>query len=42
VTSFALSGDEAKARDAGCDGYVTKPYSPREMLAKVTEYIGPA
>jgi two-component system cell cycle response regulator DivK len=42
VTSFALSGDEAKARDAGCDGYVAKPYSPREMLAKVVKFIGPA
>src|ERR1700722_2604428 len=27
VTSYALSGDEAKARDAGCDGYVAKPFS---------------
>ena len=25
VTSYALSGDEEKARAAGCDGYVTKP-----------------
>ena len=42
VTSFALSGDEAKAREAGCDDYVAKPYSPRVMLAKVVEYVGPA
>ena len=42
VTSFALSGDETKAREAGCDDYVAKPYSPREMLAKVVEYVGPA
>jgi len=42
VTSFALSGDEAKARDAGCDDYIAKPYSPRKMLAKVVEYVGPA
>lgn len=42
VTSFALSGDEAKARAAGCDDYVAKPYSPRHMLAKVIEYVGPA
>jgi two-component system, cell cycle response regulator DivK len=39
VTSYALSGDEAKARAAGCDGYVTKPFSPRELLAKVREYL---
>ena len=42
VTSFALSGDEAKAREAGCDDYIAKPYSPRKMLAKVIEYVGPA
>jgi two-component system, cell cycle response regulator DivK len=38
VTSYALSGDEGKARAAGCDGYVPKPYSPRLLLAKVREY----
>jgi two-component system, cell cycle response regulator DivK len=39
VTSYALSGDEAKARSSGCDGYVTKPYSPRALLAKIKEYL---
>jgi two-component system cell cycle response regulator DivK len=39
VTSYALSGDEAKARAAGCDAYVTKPYSPRQLLAKIREYL---
>jgi two-component system, cell cycle response regulator DivK len=39
VTSYALSGDEGKARDAGCDAYVTKPYSPRALLAKIREYM---
>jgi two-component system cell cycle response regulator DivK len=39
VTSYALSGDEAKAREAGCDAYVTKPYSPRQLLAKIREYL---
>ena len=37
VTSYALSGDEDKARAAGCDAYVTKPYSPRALLAKIRE-----
>jgi two-component system cell cycle response regulator DivK len=39
VTSYALSGDDVKARDAGCDAYVTKPFSPRALLAKVREYL---
>ncbi|MBX2885565.1 MAG: response regulator [Granulosicoccus sp.] len=39
VTSYALSGDETKARDAGCDGYITKPFSPREMLATVHKFL---
>lgn len=39
VTSYALSGDEAKARAAGCDGYVTKPFSPRQLLAKIREFL---
>ncbi len=39
VTSYALGGDEAKAAAAGCDAYVTKPYSPRALLAKVREFL---
>ena len=39
VTSYALAGDEAKARDAGCNGYVAKPYSPRLLLQKVREFV---
>jgi two-component system, cell cycle response regulator DivK len=40
VTSYALSGDEEKARAAGCDGYIAKPFSPRQLLGKVRELIG--
>jgi two-component system cell cycle response regulator DivK len=39
VTSYALSGEEKKARAAGCDDFVPKPYSPRELLAKIRQYI---
>ncbi len=39
VTSYALSGDDSKAHDAGCDAYVTKPYSPRQLLAKIKEFL---
>jgi two-component system cell cycle response regulator DivK len=40
VTSYALSGDDVKAFEAGCDAYVTKPFVPRELLAKVRELLG--
>ena len=39
VTSYALSGDDQKAFAAGCDAYVTKPFSPRALLAKIREYL---
>ena len=39
VTSYALSGDEAKTLAAGCDGYVAKPFSPRLLLAKIREFL---
>ena len=37
VTSYALSGQ--KARAAGCDDYVPKPFSPRQLLAKIRHYL---
>jgi two-component system cell cycle response regulator DivK len=39
VTSYALSGDEEKARAAGCDDFVPKPFSPRQLLAKIRRYL---
>jgi len=39
VTSYALSGDDVKAFEAGCDAYVSKPFSPRELLAKIREFL---
>ena len=39
VTSYALSGDEEKARAAGCSGYIAKPFSPRRMLATVSGFF---
>ena len=32
ITSFALSGDEAKAKEAGATAYLAKPYSPFDLL----------
>ena len=39
VTSYALSGEGQKARVAGCDDYVPKPFSPRQLLAKIRQYM---
>lgn len=39
VTSYALSGDDKKAFDAGCDAYVAKPFSPRALLAEINEIL---
>jgi len=39
VTSFALSGDEQKATAAGATAYLAKPYSPRQLLAKIREIV---
>lgn len=37
ITSFALSGDSEKAKDAGATAYLAKPYSPRELLQLIRE-----
>jgi two-component system cell cycle response regulator DivK len=39
VTSYALSGDDVRAMEAGCDAYISKPFSPRELLAKIREFL---
>jgi two-component system cell cycle response regulator DivK len=40
VSSFAMKGDEEKARAAGCDHYVTKPYSPMQLLRVIRSTLG--
>jgi two-component system cell cycle response regulator DivK len=40
VSSFAMKGDEEKARAAGCNHYVTKPYSPMQLLRLVRGFLG--
>ena len=39
-TAYALEGDELKAMQAGCDGYVSKPCVPKEVLAKIRKQVG--
>lgn len=38
ITSFALSGDDQKAKDAGASHYLAKPYSPRELLEAIRRF----
>lgn len=39
LTAFAMKGDEQKAREAGCDGYITKPIDSRRLPAQVAEIL---
>ena len=39
ITSFALSGDEQKAKQAGATAYLAKPYSPRDLLALIRKLL---
>lgn len=42
VTAFAMSGDEDRAKSAGCAAYVTKPISVRSFLETVADCLGGA
>jgi len=35
-----MKGDEEKARASGCDSYVTKPYSPLQLLRIIRNFLG--
>ena len=39
LTAFAMKGDEQKARDAGCDGYITKPIDIRSLPLQVEQAL---
>ena len=39
ITSFALAGDEQKAREAGATAYLAKPYSPRDLLEMIRRLL---
>lgn len=38
-TAFAMEGDKEKSILAGCDDYITKPIQPRQMLAKINQFL---
>lgn len=39
ITSFALSGDDQRAKEAGATAYLAKPYSPFALLNKIRELV---
>ena len=39
ITSFALSGDEQKAKESGATAYLAKPYSPRDLLGLIRQIL---
>jgi len=39
ITSFAMSGDDQKAKDAGATAYLAKPYSPMDLLKLIRELL---
>ena len=41
MTAFAMKGDDRKALDAGCDGYITKPIDTRKLPQQVAAYLLP-
>ena len=39
VTAYAMKGDQAKAREAGCDDYITKPIDTRSLPETVVRHL---
>ena len=39
VTSYAMQGDDVKASEAGCAGYITKPINTKEFLKTIEQYL---
>ncbi len=39
LTSYAMPGDESKAYEAGCSGYITKPINTRTFMESVNGYL---
>lgn len=39
VTAYALNGDKEKAEAAGCDRYITKPYTKNQILHTLSEIL---
>ncbi len=39
ITAYAMTGDEDKALEAGCDGYLTKPINKKQLFEKIAEFV---
>ena len=39
LTAYAMAGDEAKAKEAGCDAYVAKPIDTRSLPLLIANLI---
>ena len=40
LSAHALDEDRARAKEAGCDGYLAKPVEPKKVLAEVARFLG--
>jgi CheY-like chemotaxis protein len=39
LTAFAMKGDDQKAKEAGCDGYITKPFDTRKLPEQIAAIL---
>jgi two-component system cell cycle response regulator DivK len=40
LTGYAMDGDEKRMLEAGCDGYLSKPFKIKELLQLVESFLG--
>ncbi len=40
LSAHAMNGHEIRAREAGCNDYLTKPINDEELLGKLKHYLG--